>query len=282
MIVTILLVYEIKTIPTVYAQVKENEITAEEKKAANELATRFILRLNETGDVEPLIKEMFVSDFMNRYVKEILAQIRNGDRSEDRILFTSGLEYNSRLLKDGTEYDWRTLYVTTFNLMNYGFSYMVNEGAKSKAASGQAMDDDQMDRLLGKMYPPAVTKLLNSNRLLRNMLEGVRDAPSLDVGPIKNVEELREANKVLANVNRILIGRPEGKLTVESQAFLKRTIEKLGDESIPKVEICDRECYGFAPGTRVINLFATPMHALIIVKVVGEYRILIASPSSPD
>ena len=106
-IVILFVVYHTASLSAVYGQPKKDEITAEEKKAARELADRFIQRLNETGDVEPLIKEMFVSDFMNRYVKEKLEQIKRGDQSGERIWFSPGIEYRSDLLKEATEEDWR-------------------------------------------------------------------------------------------------------------------------------------------------------------------------------
>ncbi len=272
----VFVVYHATICSAVYGQTKKDEITVEEKKAANELADRFVKRLNETGDVEPLIKEMFVSDFMNRYVREELEQKKSEKGSSAKILFASGLEYDPRLLKEATEDDWRSLYVNTFNFMNYGLAFMVNAGFKSKA-SGKEMDDDEMEKIMGKMYPSSVMTLLNSNLMLRNMFRKGNDAR-----PIKDVDELREANKVLAKVNRILIGKPEGKLTAEAQAAFKRALEKMGDLSTPNVGMCDRECYGFERGTRIIALFATPMHALFIAKVGADYKIISARVSSPD
>ncbi len=64
------------------------EITAEEKRAAGELAERFMNRLDETGDIEPLINEMFAGDFMQRYIKRKQHELLvNKERSSEIISF---------------------------------------------------------------------------------------------------------------------------------------------------------------------------------------------------
>ena len=159
MIAILFAVYQAAYLPAVYGQPKKDEITAEEKKAARELADRFVKRLNETGDIEPLLKEMFVSDFVGRYVKEKREETQEGHVSVNGIMFTTGLQYDPRLLETATEDDWRALYVNTFSFLNYGLTFMVNVGAKSKA-SGREIDDEEMEKIMSKMYPSSVTKLL--------------------------------------------------------------------------------------------------------------------------
>ena len=272
----LLLAGYVLSLPIANAQTTIDKLTVEEKQSITEIGNRFIQRLNESGDVEPLLKEMFVSDFMNRYVKEELDQIKTGDQSGQRILFTSGIEYNSDLLKKATEEDWRALYVNTFNFMQYGFAVMFNAQAKS-IATGKRSSDGEFEKLLSEMYPASVMKMLNGNLILRNFV-----AKENDSRPIKNVEELREVNKMLAGANHLLIGTSKGKLTSESLKVLKLLTAKAGDAISPNLEVCDRECFGFPRGTRNIHAFVTPMHSLLIVKEGADYKILSARHGSPD
>src|SRR5438477_5240231 len=97
-------------LPAVYSQTKKDEITAEEKKAANELADRFMQRLDETGDIEPLIKEMFVSDFIQRYVKEEKNKQARENAKSVRMVSVPSLEVDPALLDRASDEEWQQFY----------------------------------------------------------------------------------------------------------------------------------------------------------------------------
>jgi hypothetical protein len=263
----------------VLGQSETEKPTAEELKAAKELSSRFVQRINETVDINPLVKELFVADFMKRYVREELVKLKEGKKGPSRILFTSGLEYDSELLEKATEEDWRALYVNTFNFMQYSLNVMFNAQAESMAAGNEA-DHEEMDKLLENMYPSKVMNLVNSNLILRNMVRKGNDAR-----PMKTVQELRDFNKVLAEANSLLDSekrRGRGILTPESEKILNLLTEKAADTLGPNLDVCEDECYGFPKGTRMIDLFATPMHSLLIVKVGADFKIIKAQITSPD
>src|SRR5258706_10385675 len=167
--VAVLVVYHAASLPAVYGQAKKDEITAEEKKAANDLAERFIQRLDETGDIEPLTKEMFVSDFMQRYVAENKHEVAAGHEGK-RILFaTTGLEYDATLLDQAGEDAWLKLYISSFNVLHYAWVVTFNEGAKYYV-KGKTPGDDVLEKTLNDMYPRPVLDLFNGNPLLKNFV----------------------------------------------------------------------------------------------------------------
>ena len=90
---------------------------------------------------------MFVSDFMERYVKEKKNEILKKQESSERMLFTSGIEYDGGLLEKATVEDWRKLYSSTFNFLQYGFAVTFNAESGSIVA-GKEPDDEELEKVL--------------------------------------------------------------------------------------------------------------------------------------
>ena len=275
-------VYQVALIRPILAQADTEKPTAEELKAAREISSRFVQRITETGDIEPLIKEMFVADFMRRYVKERKIEERKIETSKDRethTLFAPGTEYDTVLLDKATDEDWRRFYIATFNFMQYGFTYVFNSETKSLAA-GKKEDDIDLERLTSDMYPPTVIELFGTDPVLRNFVR--KQGPPR---PIRTVEELRNVNSLLEKALKILYtgsAAVNGKLSETSKIVLKKLIENPDKDSDPSLEVCDDECYGFAKGTRMLNVYAVPSYILLIAKVGSDYKVIFAFHGSPD
>ena len=60
--------------------------------------------------------------------------------------------------------------------------------------------------------------------------------------------------------------------------FKKRTAKELE----PRLEIVDEEGQDYPKGTRLIGVFASAAHFLLIVKMGNEYNIVSAQFGSPD
>ncbi|MFN0277486.1 MAG: hypothetical protein ACKVRN_02675 [Pyrinomonadaceae bacterium] len=258
-----------------YGQNENNHLTGEEKKAAQDISQQFIREINENGSIDPVAQKMFVPDFMARYVMEKLVEMSSDKSPDSDILFTSGLDYDSKLLKTATEKDWRELYSSTFDFMYYGFTFTLNARSPS-ILSGKEFDEVELEKMLKNMYPSKVMKPINNNLFLRNMIRRGSDAR-----PIETLEELREVTKILTEVNKILTPKKR-KLSAESLKVIDAFKMKSGYKLGPELEVCDRSCYGFSSGTRVIRFFATPMHEILITKVEKDYKIIRATLSSPD
>src|SRR5258708_3682194 len=150
-VAVIFVAYHMASLSAVYGQNKKDEITAEEKSAANELADRFIRRLDETGNIEPLIKEMFVNDFMQRYVSEGKHQMAV-EPDTKRILFSSGFEYDPVLLDKATDDDWRKFYITSFNFLQYEIVISLNEMSKYGRPMTR-VEQDKFETFVETIYP---------------------------------------------------------------------------------------------------------------------------------
>ncbi len=266
--------------PSVCGQVVDDQPTAEEKKAALDLADRFETRLDETGDIVPVIQELLVADFTGRWVKEKRAYQANEAVRSDRISYVSGIEYSPALLDQATEDDWRQLYSETFNFMQYTNVAMMNKMAPVILKDKNPVDKDEKDLIndVTNIYPRAVLSLFDKHPILRNFIT------MKDKTPIKTVADLRSVNTTLKEALDILnkSSANKMKMTPESQKVLKAFREKSGDELGPWIGVADRETYGFPKGTRIMTLFSSPMHELTITKVGGQYKIIDARISSPD
>src|SRR5580765_8329481 len=95
-----LLIFSSLTVLQVSAggQTADYQPTAEEKKAALDIADRFETRLDETSDIAPVIREMFVTDHVTRYVAEVKANRGAEVVKGDSIFFITGIEYSPALL----------------------------------------------------------------------------------------------------------------------------------------------------------------------------------------
>jgi hypothetical protein len=262
----------------VYAQATKDEITSQEKKAANEIADRFIARLDDTGNIEPLTKELFVSDFMLRFVKEKKRELLAKQELKDRMFFTSGIEYDASLLDMATDDDWKRLYCGTFNHLYYGYAVTQNALAKS-LLSGKELDDT-LDKVLENIYPPGVLKLFDANPILRNFIKKKDNSR-----PIRTVEELRSVNDALEQGVKLLRTDKRArqmKMTPDSKRVLEVMKNKMHDELGPTLEIADSDEYGFSKGTRILLIRASAAFQLMIVRVGGEYKIFSANLYAGD
>jgi hypothetical protein len=93
----------------------DQQVTEIEAREAQELALQFTTRFVETTDLTPLVKELFVTDFIERYKK-----FKSADpdlNTAPRLYFVPGLEYNSRLLTEANAEDWQRFYIAANNFI---------------------------------------------------------------------------------------------------------------------------------------------------------------------
>lgn len=280
MIAVLCAAFQAASLTAVYAQNKDDEITSEEKTAATALADRFMQRLDETGNIEPLIKEMFVSDFMQRYVKAAKHAVSAGNAGK-QIGFSTGLYYDPSLLGQASDDDWQRLYIADFNFMQYGFVVSINEMAKY----GRPMTDaeqEALDCFVKTIYPRRVTRLFDGNPILKDLFD---DEGGFGTAVVKNADDLRSVYVTLNEGNDLLF-RSKGGIGIGLSGNARRVLAdfrtRTAKELAPNVELVEAELYGFPKGTRFISIFASATHYLLIVKLGNEYRILSAQFSSPD
>ena len=269
--VILLLLAAIVASPLVQAQA--DKLTPEEQQAVTTIRDRFNQRLDKEGRLEPLIPDMFISDFGALYAKEKKADTDQGPL----ILLSSGLQFKKEVLDTATGEDWAHARTAAFNFMHVMVVPMLNHMIPA-LRSGKEPDADKLEKDLDDLIPQSARDLFAKDPLLGNYIkkEGMAQ-PIATVGDLRRVSDTIDKGRELIDAKLL----PTDKhLSPESAAALKAI---MNDKDFgPWLQIADRETYGFPKGTRFIYFFATPMDALLITKVGSDYKIVSAEVSSPD
>jgi len=212
----------------------EPKVTKAENQEARELALQFIIRLSETKALSGVVNDLYFTDFIERFRKSKANDI--GAAAPVDLYFSPGLDYNSRLLTEGDSKDWARLYLAVNDFLFFGsVSFLKNSS------------DDTRDIKPTDIYPAAVMKLLSSNPILANMI--VRKEGAKAIG---TVEEMRGVTAMLEQA--VTMMREQQKSdpplikhkdelikTAKTDAFFK-----------PRLEVTDKDFFGFPKGTRVL------------------------------
>jgi hypothetical protein len=246
------------------ASKSDQQITEAEAHESQGVVQQFTARFLETKDLTPIVSELYVSDFMDRYRK---ARAAEPDLNyAPHVYFVPGLEYNSRLLKEANAEDWKRFYVAANNFIFFGFISVIKRLPK------------EVDKLKPTdMYPASVVELLSRNPNLGNMIE------KKDRGkPVSSVEEMRKATAILeqaeAMMRQQLHGKPAPRLDRERSIGLM----KRDDFFKPELVIADDEILGFPKGTRVIEITTPLLFRLMLVRIDGRLKIIWADPYTGD
>ena len=253
-----------------------SSLTPEEKAAADKLSEQFIQRLIAAGDVEPLIGEMFVTDFVKRLSLEAKHHRNSDDMWPDRTLPISD-KTDLAVFENASLDEMRQFFVGRFRLMNYGIMVSMNLYARSQS-QGTELADDSFDTI----YPSSVMKRLENDPYLGNLILK-KNLPSR---PIATIEDLRNVNKTLSEVSDMLRSKENAKsaeLTKEAIKMIPRSRQIVKEKfDYPLLNDIPGEHFGFPKGTRLIVAFASVGHMLVITKVGSEYKIVYAGIGSPD
>ncbi len=266
-IATIFIVTQSLLLSSLAAPRTEEKPTLFEGIKAQEISNLFMKRLEETGDFSRVIDDLFVEDFMWRYVQE---QKRDAAESNSpaAISFTLGLDYKPELLTQATTQDWRRLYVATYN-----FFYHVMVLGLNQSANDLLNDKEPDDEVFEKLLPANVSLLLDGHPILKNLLESKGEPKA-----IETLEELRDVSETLEMALRLLQSNQTMKLTVESKQVLEKF--KLGDFAEPRLEIAENEYFGYPAGTRMLLAITPLLLGLRLVDVNGTQKILWAELDS--
>lgn len=250
---------------SVPARPTQGHLTPAESQGVQEVISLFMKRLEETADLSLLFDDLYVADFIQRYVKQQQANALKDKARFNTILFVSGLEYKAELLARASHNDWRRLYVASYNLLYYGLAAGLNRMAKD-LLSGKQPDVEA----LKDIYPQKVVKLLDQHPILNNLLIKKEKAK-----PISTLEEMQSVIATLEQV-MALLREGENKKPLFLTDELKRLFELLRQPDLAQisVEITDGEFFGYPRGTRIFYAQTPIMLQLIIVKADGKYKIV--------
>ncbi|HXM35401.1 MAG TPA: hypothetical protein VN920_09460 [Pyrinomonadaceae bacterium] len=250
--------------PPASAQTNDQQITERESQEALELAQQFTTRFLETKDLTPIVKELYVTDFIERYKQ---ARAVNPDFNKaPHLYFVPGLEYNSRLLTEANAEDWQRFYVAANNFILFGFVSVIKKSPK-----------EIEDLKVTDLYPASVIKLLSRNPNLANMIEKKGGSR-----PIGSAEEMRNSTAVLEQANAAMREKLQGKPAAKIDN--KGLIGKMnGDDFFkPHLQVMDEEFFGFPKGTRVVLITTPLLYQLMLVSTESKLKILWADPYTGD
>ncbi|MBV9209755.1 MAG: hypothetical protein JOZ52_03950 [Acidobacteria bacterium] len=148
------------------AQQKE-QLSPEEEREARAIAEEFIERLEKTGDIAPLVKDLYVSDFNSRLRGQ-----------------TEGflpLAIKREVARQMSDEDILRAYTASINCMYLTFRLYAafeKKRAQEKASrrdKDATKDEDEEDApTIDELIPPSVIKLIQSDPALNAMLEDAR------------------------------------------------------------------------------------------------------------
>jgi hypothetical protein len=241
--------------------------TPAESKSAQEVAGLFIKRLEETADISRLLGELYVDDFIERYIRQQRKSLIK-DQAAQAIFFAPGLEYRASLLEQATPDDWRRFYVATYSLIYSGFVMGMNRAAKD-LLSGK----EPSDKILKDIYPPKVVKLFGQHPILKNLIEMKERKPIATAEEMRSVIATLEQAVTLLRTDEV---RKLYQLTEDSRKIIEMLKQSLTAEA--SVEVADEEFFGYPQGTQVFYVPTPFMLQLIIVNTGGKYRIVWTEP----
>ena len=259
--------------PSALAHQSDPQITTTEYQASREIAALFTRHLQQTGDLAPILGELYVGDFIERYVRQQQETLAEDQRPSPLIHFAPGLEFKSNLLRQATPDEWRRFYVATCNFLYDGIQRGMTKFAKDILGGMELTDIKKTD-----LYPAKVVSLLNAHPILKNVI--LKNEHST---PIGTTDEMRSVTATLEQA-LALTAEERNKGPHEPTEEYKRLVDLMEQAGIlkPSVDVLEKDFFGYSPGTRIIQVLTPFMFRLTLINVGGKYKILWAEPFSGD
>lgn len=255
-------------------QATGEKITPEEESEAREMAALFSRRWEETGDIGPLVKEFYVSDFADRL------------RHETN-MFIIG-ELDEKLLNAETRDELQRYYIASTNFLYLFFRFYETSWPMQSSEGGE---------LDWKLMPAGVLKVLRGNPTLAAIMaeelneaqesddvnSPEREGNQPDAKKVKTLEQLKALDKALEEADALMrdylsklpkmLHRDEIERRSKSDS---KAQEEADDPAKPFATIPGSSFYGYPEGTRFICVNILPFHIDMIrdgrrLKVVSVY-----------
>jgi hypothetical protein len=239
------------------AQGARGRATKEEEAEAREVAAAFLNRFFETHDFATVSGELYVSDYIPRYIR---SQHDVKERAPDSTFMLEGvpsLSFSSRLAAHADDELWPRLFVAVNNFMHYGLVSIMSRKTLEEMSDPEKFTE--ADTLAA--YPPEAVKVLDANPSLANFVK--KEGDEVDV---KTLEELRAVTEGMEEAERLTRAsfavRVHANATLEQNLAVLRALPARSDVSL----VADAEEFGYPEGTRLFKVFAPPTYDLILVR----------------
>lgn len=270
---------------------------AEQRKfelEAKPLALRFVKRLEETGDVGPLVDEFFLPDFVERFQKFL----RAGNLNEEYDLVFVGI--SRKVLTQADAADLRRVFVVLVNLWHHfdEYSDAVSDVTAARHNLVSVLADDNWrlrNRVLKESLPPAFFDACKSDPLLSMLADSFNEEDESSVegenededggdaamlakvkaASVQSVERLRSLTEKLEKCVALMREATQ-KLRDELKAYPDRAAGRTIDVTDAyRVEIVTRgtETLGFPARTPFIHARLFP-YVVVMVPVEGQLKVI--------
>ena len=215
-------------------------------------------RFEQTRDINPILDELFITDFSDRFLKE---------PGELNYIFDIEPELAPKIKPA----EFRQFYAAMLNEVYLSGLYIFSNHSLE---SFESLNEKEV-------WPPDVWKLLVSNPYLAPIFNEEAEGNIDSDWKISNLEQLRGITDTVEKVNALLrkhVVRSRAGQTRQYQdnlMYLEQNFE--GCWMKPGVWICDvGNCFGFPKGTRLFYICVPPSIHLTLTRVDGEMKIVAA------
>jgi hypothetical protein len=238
----------------------EEKLTRAEEKEVHELAGEFTRRLISDKDLNSVVDDLFVPDFIERYQKAERDGVAQGSAAVR--LYLMG-DVADQVVEESEPAALRKYFqaVTAF----FG-TMMVAYATRCE----EQLDDDNDDACVkSRVLTPGVQLALNQSHVLKGWINADEEGDS-----VATVEELRDST---AAIERGLAQLREEQrdldfAVVEQTAWFKKWT---GNEvTEPDTSTLKADAFGYSAGTRMIRIFTHTGLTLTMVRMDGRLRIL--------
>lgn len=240
-------------------------VTKEEKAEAREVAAAFTNRWFVTHDLSAVVDELYVSDYMQRYIRSQYDAEERPPVSPFMLDGVPSLSFSRRLAAHADDELWPRLFIAASNFMHYGLVSTFSRKAVEEMSDPEKVEEGD----LFAAYPPEALKVLDANPVLANFME--KEGEQVDV---KTLEELRAATEGMEEAVRLtrasLASRVPATDTLEHNLALMRLLPARSDVSLVE----DAKEFGYPEGTRLFKVFAPPVYDLLLVREGAKMKIV--------
>jgi hypothetical protein len=227
--------------------IKAETITNMEKREAIKIAKLFETKMNSKKDVTLILDDLFVKDFIERYLQ-------------------GKTNYPIPHIKREVAEKFQVLDLRKYFISIVNFEYLTDTYFLDKFYIGRDGDDPSFE----ESYPPGVSTIVETIRPQEDDERGLFKNPIIETEKqlFNFIETQDKATKL---VRDYLMKHPAMKSKIYRRNL--KVIDERRSLLKPSVTICRESCYGFSSGTKLIRI-DTVIYQILLVRVDGKLKII--------
>jgi hypothetical protein len=252
--------------PALAVRAGRGGVTEEEAREARETAAAFTDRLVETHDFAPAVRELFVGDFMQRYLRRESDWTARVKTTTFMIQGVPALYFSSSLAARADSEYWPRLYVAAQTFLHFALLSLFSRKSLKQGLGGP--DDPDLKDMMD-VYPPEAVRVLDGNPTLANFLRMKGRAVE-----VATADDLREVTTTLEEAVRLTRAHLDERLAkgtrlAQNLRTMKEAAARMQVELLPTGAE-----FGYPEGTRLFKVFAAIGYELVLVKNGGRMKVV--------